>query len=222
MINRKSAQPIQVRFSFSRLIFGALALLNSLPALAGDAVNQLNRFLADTKTLSADFIQVAIDEAGHPRQQVSGTFLLAKPGKFRWDYLKPYKQEIVANGKKVWFYDTDLEQVTVKELDNAIGSTPALLLTGEVSLDENFVIEDQGEREGMRWTRLAPRSEDNTFKSIRIGIDGENLRGMELSDNFGNLTRISFSNLKINEPIETDRFEFAAPDGVDIFEEKAD
>ncbi|MGH8556363.1 MAG: outer membrane lipoprotein chaperone LolA [Methylococcales bacterium] len=222
MIDRKSTQPIQVGFGFFRLVYGALVLLNSLSAFAGDAVNQLNRFLADTRTLSADFKQVAIDEEGRPGQSVSGTFLLAKPGKFRWDYLQPYKQEIVANGKKVWFYDTDLEQVTVKKLDNAIGSTPALLLTGEVSLDENFVIEDQGEREGMRWTRLAPRWEDNSFKSISIGIEGGNLKGMELSDNFGQLTRILFSRLKINKPIEAGRFEFIAPEGVDIFEEKPD
>ncbi|MCI0655057.1 MAG: outer membrane lipoprotein chaperone LolA [Methylococcaceae bacterium] len=192
-----------------------------MPAYAGDAVNQLNRFLADTRTLSADFKQVAIDEAGRPGQLVSGIFLLAKPGRFRWDYLKPYKQEIVANGKKVWFYDVDLEQVTVKQLGNAIGSTPALLLTGEVSLDENFVIEDQGEREGMRWTRLVPRSEDNTFKTISIGIQENHLRGMELSDNFGQLTRISFSNIRINDPIEAKRFEFVAPAGVDVFEDKA-
>jgi outer membrane lipoprotein carrier protein len=221
MHNRKNSKPIQTRFDFARLIFGALILLGAMPVFAGDAMNHLNRFLAETRTLSADFKQVAIDEAGRPGHRVSGTFLLSKPGRFRWDYLQPYKQEIVANGKKVWFYDVDLEQVTVKALDHAIGSTPALLLTGEVSLDENFVVEDQGEREGMRWTRLVPRSEDNSFKYISIGIQGENLGSMELSDNFGQLTRISFSNLKINGPIESKRFEFVAPPGVDVFEDKA-
>lgn len=190
------------------------------PVFAADAVGHLNRFLAGTKTLTADFKQISINESGQPGQISSGTFLLAKPGKFRWDYLLPYKQEIVANGKKVWFYDADLEQVTVKQLDNAIGSTPALLLTGQVNLDENFVVEDQGEREGMRWTRLIPRSEENSFKYISIGIQGENLQGMELSDNFGQLTRISFSNIKINNPIESNRFEFVAPTGVDIFEDR--
>jgi outer membrane lipoprotein carrier protein len=205
-----------------RLFAAIIIVLIGSPAIASDAVYQLNRFLAETKTLSADFKQVSIDEMGRPGQRVGGKFLLAKPGKFRWDYLEPYKQEIVANGRKVWFYDADLEQVTVKRLDHAIGSTPALLLTGEVNLDENFEIEEQGEREGMRWTRLVPRSEDNTFKYISIGIQGDRLEGMELSDNFGQLTRISFSNLKINDPIESGRFEFVAPDGVDIFEEGAE
>ncbi|MGH8477618.1 MAG: outer membrane lipoprotein chaperone LolA [Methylococcales bacterium] len=221
-MNTNTTQPIPARFTFPRLFYGILILLCARLGWADDATRQLNRFLAQTKTLSAEFNQVAIDEAGHPGKLISGTFLLAKPGKFRWDYRKPYKQEIVANGKKVWFYDSDLEQVTVKTLDDAIGSTPALLLTGGVGLEENYLIDDQGEREGMRWTRLVPRSEDNTFKSISIGIDGTALKGMELNDNFGNLTRISFSNLKTNEPIATDRFEFTAPDGVDVFEESAD
>lgn len=220
MINRKPLMPVEVRFGFYRLVTGALIVFCGLPALAGDGVQNLNRFLADTQTLSADFNQVAIDEAGRPGQSLSGTFLLAKPGKFRWDYLKPYNQEIVADGSKVWIYDRDLEQVTVKPLYTAIGSTPALLLTGQVNLDENFVIEDQGERDGIEWTRLAPRSEDNSFKSISIGIKGENLKGLELSDNFGQLTRISFLNLKINDPIEADRFEFVAPQGADILEDQ--
>ncbi len=200
---------------------GLLVFLCSLP-VAADTVNQLNRVLADTRTLSADFKQVAIDEAGRPGQPSRGTFLLATPGKFRWDYLSPYQQEIVANGDKVWFYDADLEQVTVKRIDSAIGSTPALLLTGQVNLDENFVIEDQGEREALQWIRLVPRSEDNTFKYISIGIQKNTLQAMELSDSFGQLTRITFSNLKINDPIEPKRFEFSVPAGVDIFEDKGD
>ncbi|MGR9106114.1 MAG: outer membrane lipoprotein chaperone LolA [Gammaproteobacteria bacterium] len=222
MTPKSTTNPISIRRKLLLPITGLLIFLYGLPADAGGAVDRLNRFLADTNTLSADFKQVAIDERGQPGQRVSGTFLLAKPGRFRWDYLKPYKQEIVANGKKVWFFDQDLEQVTVKPLGNAIGSTPALLLTGQVNLEDNFVIEDEGEQEGMQWTRLVPRSEDNTFKSIRIGLRGDRLQGMELSDNFGQLTSISFSNVKINDPIESRRFEFIAPEGVDVFEDQAE
>ena len=203
------------------LFFGLITLLCSLPASAVDTLEQLNRFLADTRTLTADFRQVSIDESGQPGQPVSGTFLLAKPGKFRWNYIQPYRQEIVANGKKVWFYDEDLEQVTIKRLDHAIGSTPALLLTGEVNVEENFTVEDQGDEEGLHWTRLVPRAEDNTFQSIRIGISKDQLAGMELSDHFGQLTRISFTNLKINQPIAAKRFEFTPPKGVDVFEDSA-
>lgn len=223
MKNRKASSNTHPKLGSKQLLCAMVSLLIvtvGYPVFAADAVGHLNRFLAGTKTLTADFKQISINESGQPGQISSGTFLLAKPGKFRWDYLLPYKQEIVANGKKVWFYDADLEQVTVKQLDNAIGSTPALLLTGQVNLDENFVVEDQGEREGMRWTRLIPRSEENSFKYISIGIQGENLQGMELSDNFGQLTRISFSNIKINNPIESNRFEFVAPTGVDIFEDR--
>lgn len=222
MNNKRAFTKIQPQVELRMWAFALLGLIllsAVCPVFASDAANQLNRILADTRTLAADFRQVSINEAGQPGKISRGIFLLAKPGKFRWDYHQPYKQEIVANGKKVWFYDADLEQVTVKQLGNAIGSTPALLLTGQVKLDENFLIEDQGVREGMRWIRLIPRSEDNSFKYISIGIQGDNLQGMELNDNFGQLTRISFSNIKINNSVEPGRFEFVAPPGVDVFEE---
>ena len=186
---------------------------------AAPAIDQLNGFLQRTRSLSAEFVQLSIDESGKARQRSSGRFYLAKPGKFRWDYLQPYRQEIVANGQKVWFFDADLEQVTVKRLNAAIGSTPALLLTGEVGLEENFVIEEERFADGMQWVKLTPRSEDNSFKYIMIGIDGETLRGMELSDNFGQLTRIAFSNIKSNIQLEPSMFEFVAPTGVDVFED---
>ncbi len=202
--------------------FGLLIFLWSAgiqASLAGPAIDQLNNFLEQIATLSADFVQLSIDESGKPGQRSTGRFYLAKPGKFRWDYLQPYKQEIVANGDKVWFFDADLEQVTVKRLGTAIGSTPALLLTGQVSLQENFVIEEERFADGMQWVKLTPRSEDDSFKYILIGVDGGSLRGMELSDNFGQLTRIAFSNVKSNVQIDPNLFEFVAPEGVDVFED---
>jgi len=201
---------------FGILIFVCSASIQA--SLAGPAIEQLNSFLEQTRTLSAEFVQLSIDESGKPGQRSTGRFYLAKPGKFRWDYLQPYKQEIVANGDKVWFFDADLEQVTVKRLGKAIGSTPALLLTGQVSLQKNFVIEEERFADGMQWVKLTPRSEDDSFKYILIGIDVESLRGMELSDNFGQLTRIAFSNVKSNVQIDPNLFEFVAPKGVDIFE----
>ncbi len=186
---------------------------------ATPAIDQLNAFLEQTRSLSAEFVQLSIDESGKAQQRSSGRFYLAKPGKFRWDYLQPFQQEIVANGEKVWFFDADLEQVTVKRLNSAIGSTPALLLTGEVGLEENFVIAEERFADGMQWVKLTPRSDEDSFKYIMIGIEGETLRGMELSDNFGQLTRIAFSNIKNNIALEPKLFEFVAPTGVDVFED---
>lgn len=195
------------------------ALLAAGLAHAAKPEDALDRFLQETRSMTATFVQVSIDESGRPGKRSIGKFFLARPGKFRWNYETPYKQEIVANGKKVWFYDEDLEQVTVKQLGAAIGSTPALLLTGQVGLEQNFTREDLGSRDGIEWVRLVPKDEDNSFRYISIGMKDNHLEGMELSDNFGQLTRISFAGVQRNTPIDPAVFEFEAPPGVDVFED---
>lgn len=183
-------------------------------------VQRLRNFLARASTLQAEFTQVQVDENGNPGQRSSGVFYLQRPGKFRWDYQKPYSQEIVSNGGKVWFYDKDLEQVTAKRLNEAIGSTPALLLSGEVALETNFIIEKQMIDEGLYWLKLVPKAEESGFKYVLLGLDGNMLAGMELSDNFGQLTRIYFSNIRTGIRPDPALFEFKPPAGVDVFEEK--
>ncbi len=183
------------------------------------AVNQLKSFLAKSQTLSADFKQVSIDERGNPGASSQGLFYLQRPGKFRWDYIQPFKQQIVSEQGKVWFYDEDLEQVTIKKIDQSLGATPALLLSGEIQLEDNFNIEQQGVDVDMQWLRLTPKSEENSFKYILIGLEDGALAGMELSDNFGQLTRIYFSNVKINPALNPNIFKFTIPEGVDVFSE---
>ncbi|NOR68353.1 MAG: outer membrane lipoprotein carrier protein LolA, partial [Methylomarinum sp.] len=122
------------------------------------------------------------------------------------------------NVGKVWFYDADLEQVTIKKLDESLGSTPALLLSGEIALEENFTLQQQGVDEEMQWIKLSPKNEGSGFNYILIGMDGALMGGMELSDNFGQLTRIYFSNVKQNLVLDSSIFEFTAPEGVDVFE----
>jgi outer membrane lipoprotein carrier protein len=182
-----------------------------------EPVIQLQVFLKVSKSLSADFKQVLINEAGNPTQTSYGVFYLQRPGKFRWNYEKPFKQEIVSNTGKVWFYDTDLEQVTVKKVDESLGSTPALLLSGDVSLEANYTMEGQGTDGDMQWVKLLPKSQDSSFKYVLIGLEKGTLAGMELSDNFGQLTRIYFSNVIVNAPLKQTLFEFKPPKGVDIF-----
>ncbi|BBL70259.1 outer membrane lipoprotein chaperone LolA [Methylogaea oryzae] len=203
-------------------VFLTLALLLTA-AIAGAAespVDRLMRSIDSSKTLQADFTQVSVDELGSPRHKATGVFYLQKPGKFRWDYAKPYKQQVITSNGKVWFYDVDLEQVTVKRMDKAIGSTPALLLTGQVSLKDNFTLEQQGEDEGITWVKLLPKGEESTFKYVTIGLQGDVLSGMELADNFGQLTRIYFSNVKSGGKLDPALFEFTAPKGVDVFEDQ--
>jgi outer membrane lipoprotein carrier protein len=204
----------------SLVFFLFVLIVNGLQAHADDKpVQQLKAFLASSKSLSADFKQVLLNEQGQPVKTSFGVFYLQRPGKFRWDYQKPFSQQIVADKGKVWFYDQDLDQVTVKKLDASLGSTPALLLSGEVSLEDNFIIEGQGREGDMQWIKLSPKGEETTFKYILIGLTQDSLGGMELSDNFGQLTRIYFSNVLINPPIKPTLFQFEIPKGADVFEE---
>lgn len=203
-----------------KLLFLSMLLFFPLLGSSADqALEQLHAFLDRARTLRADFKQVAFDENGNPVQTSYGVFTLQRPGRFRWDYEKPFVQQIVSNSDKVWFYDADLEQVTVRKLDESIGSTPALLLSGKVSLEENFSIERQGRDGDLLWIRLLPRDQQSSFKYILIGMDHGVLAGMELSDNFGQLTRIYFSNVRTNVQIDPTQFEFIAPEGTDIFQE---
>ncbi len=200
----------------------ALSLLVNSPAFAAEStpLEQLKSFLASTKTLTANFKQAVLDENGKAKQTSYGVFYLSRPGKFRWNYQKPFQQEIVSNGGKVWFYDTDLEQVTVKKLDKSVGSTPALLLTGDVAIEKEFTIEKQGDEEGMQWIKLLPKNAESNFKYVLIGLEKGVLGGMELHDNFGQLTRIYFSQVKSNIDLKADLFTFTVPKGVDVLEDK--
>ena len=198
-----------------------LVAVSSHSAWAEDTpIQRLRNFLAKASSLQADFRQIVLTGKSETGKESSGVFLLLRPGKFRWDYTKPYQQEIVSNGGKVWFYDVDLAQVTARKLDKAIGSTPALLLTGQVALEQNFTILSQDKDEGLYWIKLIPKEEESGFKYVLIGLDGDNLAGMELSDNFGQFTRIYFSNMKLGVKIDPAKFDFKPPEGVDVFEDK--
>ncbi len=197
-----------------------LLMVSGLVQAAITPEQRLKNFLAKASTLQADFTQVQVDEKGNLGKRSNGIFYLQRPGKFRWNYVKPYNQEIVSSAGKVWFYDKDLEQVTAKKLNAAIGSTPALLLTGDVPIEKNFNIENQSDEEGIAILKLIPKNEESGFKYVQIGLENDSLVGMELSDNFGQLTRIYFSNLKTGVRIDPSLFSFTPPPGVDVFEDK--
>ena len=201
--------------------FPLVFLLLSMPVFGGISPEaRLKAFLNKASSLEASFVQVQVDEKGNLGKRSNGMFYLQRPGKFRWNYEKPYHQEIVSSADKVWFFDKDLDQVTAKKLNQAIGSTPALLLTGDVPLEKNFTIESQSDEEGIAIIKLIPKSEESGFKYVQIGIENDLLVGMELSDNFGQLTRIYFENLKTGIKIDPALFAFKPPQGVDVFEEK--
>jgi outer membrane lipoprotein carrier protein len=199
------------------LCYLLFAMLSHTSVAEETPLAQLKAILNKSATLSADFQQVSIDKLGQPGKSSYGKFYLNRPGKFRWNYEKPFVQEIVSNGGKVWFYDKDLEQVTVKKLDDSLGSTPALLLTGQVNLEEKFTLQEQGKDEQMHWIKLIPKDEESGFKYVLIGLSAGQLAGMELSDNFGQLTRIYFSHIQLNPSLSDALFNFTPPPGTDVF-----
>jgi len=179
------------------------------------AIPKFNQFLSQTKTGTADFEQMVYDKGQRVTQQAKGKFVFSRPGKFRWTYEKP-KQLIVGDGVKVWIYDEDLAQVTVRKLGNALSSTPAALLTGEANVQNLFALTEQGVVDGIDWLEAKPKQADTGFERIRIGFSGDALAAMELFDQFGTRTSLKFVNMKRNAAIDTGQFQFTPPKGVDV------
>ena len=201
-----------------KTLLTATALLFPHFAMAG-AVDQLHRFLDSTRTLKAEFAQIVIANNGRKPQQSSGVLSISRPGKLRWEIIKPYAQLIVGDGEKFWIYDQELQQVTVRKAGQAIGSSPAALLSGSNDLEKNFTLKDAGNAEGLSWLEATPKGTDSGFEKIRMGFAGADLKAMELSDNFGQTTQISFTRLERNPNLPAANFKFTPPPGVDLIGE---
>jgi len=195
----------------------ALLFICCLPQVQANLPElQLQAFFDGLKTLTAEFEQRVNDADGALIQQSQGHLWLQRPGRFRWDYQQPYHQLIVGDGKQVWVYDEDLEQVTVRAIDATMGQTPALLLSSDKPILESFVVTALGDRDGVSWLQLLPHGKDAAFDELRLGLVSGGLRFMELRDGLGHITLLSFSNVKRNDPIDSARFVFVPPVGVDV------
>jgi len=203
-----------MKFSLKFLPAVAIALFPLL-AEAG-AVDQLHQFLSSTRTLKAEFSQMVVGKGGRKPQQSSGLVAISRPGKLRWDIQKPYPQLVVGDGEKIWIYDTELKQVTVRKAGQAIGGSPATLLSGNNDLEKNFTLTEAGEAEGMAWVEATPKASDSGFEKVRLGFAGGDLKVMELQDSFGQTTLIRFSRLERNPALPATTFKFAPPAGVDV------
>lgn len=214
-----------VRF-FSLLLLPVLQLLIAAgPASAVEAGAQpgpalLRAFLAETVTLEADFSQVLIEGDSERTRVSEGRFYLHRPQRFRWDYASPAPQLVVADGEHLWLYDPDLEQVTVRRLDEGLSSTPAMLLSGEGSLDDSFEVGAAYREDGIDWVELVPRGEATDFSGLRVGFRDDALASMELIDALGQVTVINFSELVVNEPLDPALFVFVPPAGADVLRDQ--
>ena len=180
--------------------------------------DNLTHFLDNMQTLQANFKQTLIDDQGMELESFSGVVFLKRPNKFRWDYKHPYQQTIVTNGEVLWFYDEDLEQVTIREVSSSVESTPVVILGSYEDIEKQFIIIDMENIEGFDWVELTPRGIDSQYNSIRLGFNREKLGMMLMFDNLGQVTRIDFTEEVINKTLDNGTFDFESPEGVDVID----
>ncbi|MFZ6753330.1 outer membrane lipoprotein chaperone LolA [Undibacterium sp. Dicai25W] len=187
------------------------------------AVEQFKSFVSNSKSAKGDFIQQQVKVVdGKPKviKTSNGIFVFARPGKFIWTYQKPYEQVLQADGDKLFIYDKDLNQVTVKELGNALGSSPAAILfagAGTADLEKNFILKDVADKQGLEWLEATPKTKDSQFEHIGIGMKDGVPYALELRDSFGQASLITLKNLEKNPALKADQFKFVVPAGADVF-----
>jgi outer membrane lipoprotein carrier protein len=202
-----------------RTVLGAIAVSFALSAGAA-GLERYKAFLDGTQSARAQFEQKVYDRSGKLTQETRGSFVFQRPGRFRWVYDKPADQVIVGDGRRVWIYDRQLNQVTVRKLESALGSTPAALLAGASGIEKAFELSDAGEKDGLEWLEAKPRERDAGFERVRMGFGKDGLQAMELTDNFGQTTRLRFSKLERNPKVSPNEFRFDPPKGADVLGDK--
>jgi len=195
----------------------ALLLVSVAANAADDALSRVDAYLGSLKTLSADFEQVVRDSKGQITSRASGKLTISRPDRFRWDYREPYLQTIVADGRKLWLYDADLDQVTVRALDQGLGSTPAMLLSGSGRASDAFSAGPVQQRGELSWYTLLPGRRGSDFERVSLAFDGKGeLAAMELVDKLGQATDIEFRALVRNGKVDEAAFRFVPPKGADV------
>jgi outer membrane lipoprotein carrier protein len=184
------------------------------------ALERFKTYARTTQSARAEFEQKVVDRNGKQVQQAKGTFVFQRPGKFRWVYAKPADQIIVGDGERVWIHDRELNQVTVRKLSRALGSTPAALLAGSADVEAAFDLSEAGMRDGLEWLEAKPKAREAGFERIRMGFGASGIEAMELTDHFGQTTLLRFSNLTRNPKIDPAEFRFTPPKDADVLGEK--
>jgi len=197
----------------------ALVLTGSFagpPAAEAATLERLRAFVRDTTTARTPFTQTVTDRSGRVVQKANGELALARPGRFRWAVDKPYRQLVVGDGERVWIYDQDLNQVVVRKVGDALGSTPAALLAGREEVERAFSWKELPAAGGLDWLAATPLAKDATFTEIRLGFDARGLAALELFDAFGQRTEVRFGEMARNPVLPADTFRFVPPKGADV------
>lgn len=198
-----------------RIVLALMFLLTCVTARAA-SIEMLKGLLQQTTSGKARFAQIVVDKNLKELQKATGTMQFVRPGRFRWEYDKPYEQTIVGDGARLWIYDKDLNQVTVRKLDKALGGSPAALLAGSNEIEKVYTLTNLGPQEGLDWLEAVPKSKDNTFERIRLGFSQTGLEAMELRDQFAQTTVIKFAGVERNPKIAPEVFRFTPPKGADV------
>jgi outer membrane lipoprotein carrier protein len=207
----KAARRIAQTAALALVIFATGARLGS-----ATPATDVEKYLAGLATWSADFTQTIDDGHGKVLRSAAGKLYLERPGKFRWDYVEPSEQLVLADGKQIWFYDKDLEQANVRDMDGTLASTPASLLSGGGSVSTQFNITSLPAAGGLQWFQLIPKRADTDFQVVRIGFDKGELASMFLADKLGQVTQLTFTHPMRNAKFPADLFSFTPPPGVDV------
>jgi outer membrane lipoprotein carrier protein len=195
-----------------------VAVLAAASLARADAVDTLNGFVREAKSGRADFTQTVTSVDGAKKKTSSGSFEFIRPDRFRFAYNKPFEQLIVGDGKKVWLLDKDLNQVSVRKMSQALGATPAALLAGD-SLDRDFTLADESDKDGLSWVRATPRAKDGPFQFMRVGFRGKELAAVEIVDSFGQRSLLQFSAVDTNVALPAEDFRFTPPPGADVVQQ---
>jgi len=204
-----------LKYTLMASLLGSLALL-CVPASLASPTTEVEKYLNGLASWSADFKQTIDDGHGKVVRSAAGKLSLQKPGKFRWDYAEPSEQVILADGKEIWFYDKDLQQANVRDMDASLANTPAVLLSGSGPLSSQFDVTALPPSDGLEWYQLLPKHPDTDFQLVRIGFRNGGLATMFLADKLNQVTQLTFSNAKRNAKFAPDLFTFVPPPGVDV------
>jgi outer membrane lipoprotein carrier protein len=189
-------------------------------SVQASSIDRFKSFLRTTQSARAEFEQKVYGRDGKLMQEAKGSFVFLRPGRFRWTYAKPVDQVIVGDGERVWIHDRDLNQVTVRRMSKALGSTPAALLAGASDVEAAFELSDAGQRDGLEWLEARPKEREAGFERVRMGFGTAGVEAMELLDNFGHTTLLRFSNLQRNPKLDAGEFRFEPPKGADVLGER--
>ena len=205
-----------MRRRFARV--AAAAVLGASFAAVAAPVDTLREFVRDVKSGHSQFTQTVISPDGVKKKTSSGSFDFARPNRFRFAYAKPFEQTIVADGEKVWIYDRDLNQVSSRRITQALGATPAALLSGG-SLDKDFDLANLPAQGGLEWAEAKPKAKDGAFQSVRVGFRGKDLAALEIVDSFGQKSLLRFESFTPNVAVAAETFRFTPPAGADVIEQ---